>query len=104
MMARLFRRITHLGCSFIFFSDLLIQLGYAVRGSPNRDTVTVKSSSSDQNEKARRVKFQDSSKATTVLNKVAANQGGSAGRQLVPGLLLVQQDSKGKSQNRLKCL
>lgn len=77
-------------------SDLLISLGYAVRGSPNRDAMAVKSSS-DQSEKARRVKFQDSSKTTNVLNKVVvANQGGSAGRQLVPGLLLVQQDSKGR--------
>lgn len=83
--------------SFFFSSDLLISLGYAVRGSPNRDTVTVKSaSSSDQNEKSRRVKFQDSSKTTPALTKVVSNQGGSAGRQLVPGLLLVQQDSKGK--------
>lgn len=77
-----------------FFSDLLIALGYAVRGSPNRDAMAVKSSS-DQNEKTRRAKFQDTPKTTSVSNKVVSNQGGTGGRQLVPGLLLVQQDSKG---------
>lgn len=53
-------------------------------------------SSSDQNEKTRRAKFQDTPKTTSVSNKVVPNQGGTAGRQLVPGLLLVQQDSKGE--------
>lgn len=69
-------------------SDLLIALGYAVRGSHNRDGMTVKIST-DQSEKIRR-------KTPSVLNKVSPSQGGSAGRQLVPGLLLVQQDSKGE--------
>lgn len=76
------------------FKDLLISLGYAVRGSPNRDAMSAKIGS-DQSEKARRVKFQDSSKSTNATTKVTTNQGGTAGRQLVPGLLLVQQDNKG---------
>lgn len=72
-------------------------LGYAVRGSANRDVSSTKTGS-EQNEKARRVKFQDCSKSTTVSNKVS-NQGGIGGRQLAPGLLLVQQDGKGKLLN-----
>ncbi|XP_037034840.1 double-stranded RNA-binding protein Staufen homolog 2 isoform X1 [Bradysia coprophila] len=71
--------------------NLLISLGYTVRASPNRDAVK---DSNDQNEKTKSVKFQDSSKTTNISNKVVTNQGGTAGRQLVPGLLLVQQDSK----------
>lgn len=43
----------------------------------------------------RRVKFQDGSKSTNIPTKASNNNGGSAGRQLVPGLLLVQQDNKG---------
>lgn len=78
--------------SNIFFSDLLISLGYTVRVSPSRDAAK---DSNDQNEKTKSVKFQDSTKTTNVSSKPVTNQGGSAGRQLVPGLLLVQQDSKG---------
>lgn len=76
---------------FSSLPDLLISLGYAVRGSPNRDV-----SSTDPNDKAKRVKFQDASKGTNATNKVVTNQGGTGGRQLAPGLLLVQSDSKGK--------
>lgn len=79
---------------YFSIQDLLISLGYAVRGSPNRDALSAKTGS-EQSEKSRRVKFQDSSKSTNVSNKVTTNQGGTAGRQLVPGILLVQQDSKG---------
>ncbi|KAJ6640611.1 Double-stranded RNA-binding protein Staufen like 2, partial [Pseudolycoriella hygida] len=73
--------------------NLLISLGYAVKGSPSRDVVTTKNSA-EANEKVKRVKFQDSSKMINVANKPTTNSGGTSGRQLAPGLLLVQQDCK----------
>lgn len=78
---------------YFHLTDLLVALGYGLRGPPNQDVVVSKSST-DQSEKPKRVKFQD--KTPTVTNKVVSNQGGTSGRQLAPGLLLVQQDSKGK--------
>lgn len=73
--------------------SLLTLMGYELIPSPSSEN-----NNSENNEKPRKVTFQESPetlKPATPTPTTTTNQGGSAGRQLVPGLLLMQQENKG---------
>lgn len=70
-------------------------LGLSRAGSPKKDgsPVILSVVNGETMEKTRKVKFQDKHETMSVQS---TNHGGSGGRQLVPGLLLVQQENSGK--------
>lgn len=68
--------------------SLLTQMGYELIPS------AAENNNLEINEKPRKVTFQESTETLKPATPTT-NQGGSAGRQLVPGLLLMQQENKG---------
>lgn len=71
--------------------SLLTLMGYDLIPSENKEN-----NNPEMNEKPRKVTFQESPETLKPPVSVpSTNQGGSAGRQLVPGLLLMQQENKG---------
>lgn len=78
--------------------DLLSILGLSRSGlQNNKDGTPIVSGGNNGGEiteKVRKVKFQD--KPETMQPQTIINHGGSGGRQLVPGLLLVQQENSGR--------
>lgn len=77
----------------IFFADLLSLLGFCRTVSPTIEGV-MPSATAESLEKCRKVTFSEQSEVVAAAAGPPA-QGGSAGRQLVPGLLLMQQENKG---------
>lgn len=72
--------------------NLLTLLGFCRTNSPNQDALSIRSNN-ETIDNCRKVTFSEHSETVPVPS--SASTGGSAGRQLVPGLLLVQQDKKG---------